>query len=240
MVRGLVSEGGAVDLPMTSETITVMSVNEVEDVVILSAERIVGKIESYWKRDSSFIELLAPLRSDKNGLINIENRDDIECFRWCHVRHLVPKNQKANKITRPDRKFAETLDYKGVSFPVKIDDIPKIEKANKIRITVIMLKGEKMFFPSPKCVLPKLSKWYFRRRISCGKNEDAMKFACKFDTSGYSKDSPFYDATNKKVIWKMKDEAGGVPIREFIGLRSKMYSYEKEDGKGCRRLYLSL
>ena len=42
--------------------------------------------------------------------------------------------------------------------------------------------------------------------------EDALKFASKFDTSGYSKDSPFYDATNKKVIGKMKDEAGGVPI----------------------------
>ena len=64
--------------------------------------------------------------------------------------------------------------------------------------------------------------------------EDALKFVSKFDTSGYSIDSPFYDATNKKVIGKMKDEADGVPIREFIGLRSKMYSYEKEDGKGGR------
>jgi hypothetical protein len=41
--------------------------------------------------------------------------------------------------------------------------------------------------------------------------KDAMKFASKFDTSGYSKDSPFYDATNKKVIGKMKDKADGVP-----------------------------
>ena len=64
--------------------------------------------------------------------------------------------------------------------------------------------------------------------------EDALKFASKFDTSGYSKDSPFYNATNKKVIGKMKDEVDGVPIREFIGLRSKMYSYEKENGKGGR------
>ena len=30
---------------------------------------------------------------------------------------------------------------------VRIDDISKIERANEIRITVIMLKGEKMFFP---------------------------------------------------------------------------------------------
>ena len=28
------------------------------------------------------------------------------------------------------------------------------------------------------------------------------------------------------VIGKMKDEAAGMIIKEFIGLRSKMYSYE--------------
>ena len=34
----------------------------------------------------------------------------------------------------------------------------------------------------------------------------------------------FFDE-NKKVIGKIKDEAAGMPIKEFIGLRSKMYSY---------------
>ena len=36
----------------------------------------------------------------------------------------------------------------------------------------------------------------------------------------------------KKVIGKFKDEAAGVPICEFIGLRSKMYSYIKDNQKG--------
>ena len=35
----------------------------------------------------------------------------------------------------------------------------------------------------------------------------------------------------KKVIGKFKDEAAGMPITEFIGLRSKMYSYVKENNK---------
>ncbi|CAB3998356.1 Hypothetical predicted protein, partial [Paramuricea clavata] len=39
-------------------------------------------------------------------------------------------------------------------------------------------------------------------------------------------------AHNKKVIGKFKDEAEGVPVTEFVGLRSKMYSYVKESGGG--------
>ena len=37
---------------------------------------------------------------------------------------------------------------------------------------------------------------------------------------------------NKKIIGKFKDEACGIPITEFIGLKSKMCSYVKNDEKG--------
>ena len=45
-----------------------------------------------------------------------------------------------------------------------------------------------------------------------------------FDTSDYPKDHADYSADNKKVIGKFKDEAKGVPIAEFVGLRPKLYS----------------
>ena len=54
----------------------------------------------------------------------------------------------------------------------------------------------------------------------------------KFDNSDYPESSPYFDKTNKKVIGKFKDEAAGVPIYEFVGLRSKMYSYIKDNQKG--------
>ena len=54
----------------------------------------------------------------------------------------------------------------------------------------------------------------------------------KFDNSDYPENSKFYDKSNKKVIGKFKDEAAGVPIIEFVGLRSKMYSYIKDNDKG--------
>ena len=40
--------------------------------------------------------------------------------------------------------------------------------------------------------------------------------------------SKFFFGENKKVIGKFKDEAAGKPILEFVGLKSKMYSYIKE------------
>ena len=66
------------------------------------------------------------------------------------------------------------------------------------------------------------------------KSEDVYKEFYKwkdlFDFSNYSKDSIYYDDTNKKVIGIMKDEYGGVIIIEFIGLKAKMYAIKKIDG----------
>ena len=61
--------------------------------------------------------------------------------------------------------------------------------------------------------------------------EKTFKWKDLFDFSNYSKDSNFFDETNKKVIGKTKDEFGGVIVIEFVGLKSKMYSIKKIDGK---------
>ena len=53
-----------------------------------------------------------------------------------------------------------------------------------------------------------------------------------FDNSDYPENSPYYCNTNKKIIGKFKDEACGIPITEFVGLKSKMYSYVKDNENG--------
>ena len=54
--------------------------------------------------------------------------------------------------------------------------------------------------------------------------EDLLKDKELFDNSDYLKYSAFFFDKKEKVIGKMKDEAAGMVIKEFIGLCSKMYS----------------
>ena len=61
-----------------------------------------------------------------------------------------------------------------------------------------------------------------------------------FDNSDYPDSSKFFFNDNKKVIGKFKDEAAGKPIKEFVGLKSKMYSYlvgaqEHKKAKGVKK-----
>ena len=56
-----------------------------------------------------------------------------------------------------------------------------------------------------------------------------------FDNSDYPSDSKFYFSENKKVIGKFKDETAGVPIKEFIGLKSKMYCITLDNEKDSKK-----
>ena len=64
--------------------------------------------------------------------------------------------------------------------------------------------------------------------------KEFYKWKDLFDFSNDSKDSTFYDDTNKKFIGKMKVEYGGAIIDQFIGLKSKMYSIKKINGSKSR------
>ena len=63
--------------------------------------------------------------------------------------------------------------------------------------------------------------------------EELFKWKDLLDFSNHLKDSKCFDETNKKVIGKMKDEFGRVIVIEFVGLKPKMHSMKKTDGKEC-------
>ena len=90
---------------------------------------------------SSYIKLDHP----RKGLINIQNTDDIECFKWYLVRYLNPAGYNPRRITKADKDFAKRLDFKDIKFPVKIRDIHKIEKKNSISISVFGYENKEKY-----------------------------------------------------------------------------------------------
>ena len=86
-------------------------------------------------RGSSYIPLPEELRNSAKGIINMKNNDN-ECFRWCHIRHLLPQNKDPQRIKECDKKYVEKLDYSGIEFPVSVKQYNKIEKQNNIRVNV--------------------------------------------------------------------------------------------------------
>ena len=59
--------------------------------------------------------------------------------------------------------------------------------------------------------------------------EDLWEHKKYFDFSDYPEDSKYHDSTNKKVVGKFKDESSGRIIKEFIGIKSKMYCIMMDD-----------
>ena len=93
-------------------------------------------IVSYFPlRASSYIKLPEELRHSNKGLINPKNEDN-RCFLWCHNRYLNPLKVHPERITKADRESVKKLDYTGVTFPVTIKDMKKIENQNQININV--------------------------------------------------------------------------------------------------------
>ena len=69
-------------------------------------------------------------------MINIQNIDDNECFKWCLVKNLNTTHRNPARIAKYDKDFGKNLDFKYIKFSVKVSDIQKIEKQNSIGISV--------------------------------------------------------------------------------------------------------
>ena len=66
--------------------------------------------------------------SKKGAIINIQNRDE-KCFLWCILRYLYPRDKNDTRLTDL-KKYENSLNTKGINFPMKLKDISKFEKLN--------------------------------------------------------------------------------------------------------------
>ena len=61
--------------------------------------------------------------------------------------------------------------------------------------------------------------------------EDSYEDKSLFDFSDYPKDPKIFDPVIKKLIWKIEDKFKEEIISEFVGVKSKMYSFVNENGE---------
>ena len=98
----------------------------------------------------------------KKGLINIQNADNNECFKWCLVRYFNPTNHYPAGITKTDKGFAKKLDFKGIKFSVKSKNIHQIEK--RISTLVFLHMKTKTSNLCIKNMLWRKTCWFFINR----------------------------------------------------------------------------
>ena len=76
--------------------------------------------------------------------INLKNKDN-ERFKWCHIRVINPTNSHPQRINKQDQEIAETLDYRGTNFPMKVRDHEMVEE--RFNIIVNVFGYENKIFP---------------------------------------------------------------------------------------------
>ena len=97
-------------------------------------------------RGSSYIRLPDWI-TKKKAILNIKNKDN-KCFLWCILRYLNPKGKNAELLTDLKQK-ENSLNTKGIKFPVRVKDISKFEKLNPDLpgINVFSVNDNNKFYP---------------------------------------------------------------------------------------------
>ena len=97
-------------------------------------------------RGSSYIPLPDWI-TKKKAILNIKNNDE-KCFLWCVLRYLNPKGKNAELLTDLKQK-ENSLNTKGINFPIRLKDISKFEKLNPDLpgINVFSVNDNNKFYP---------------------------------------------------------------------------------------------
>ena len=94
----------------------------------------------------SYIDL-PPYLANKKALINMQNEDE-ECFKWCVLRALNPKDTNPGRIDKDLKSKQDTINMKGICYPVSFRDIDRFESQNpNISISVVGYNKDDRVYP---------------------------------------------------------------------------------------------
>ena len=97
-------------------------------------------------RGSSYIQLPDWIMR-KKAILSIKNKDE-KCFLWCVLRYLHPRDRNDFRLTDL-KQYENSLNTKGIKFPVRVKDISKFEKLNPglPGINVFSVNENNKFYP---------------------------------------------------------------------------------------------
>ena len=152
-----------------SETHINLESSDVKEILTRVIRSIIEKIAIYQKNGSGwyFREIIHleihtadynPMRGSsyiplpdwimrKKAILSIRNKDE-KCFLWCVLRYLHPRDKNDFRLTDLKQK-ENSLNTKGIAFPVKLKDISKFEKLNPDLpgINVFSVNERNKFYP---------------------------------------------------------------------------------------------
>ena len=94
----------------------------------------------------SYIDLPEVLKN-KQAIINMKNQDE-ECFKWCVLRALNPKNKNAERVDSDLKSKQDSINMEGIRYPVSLRAIDRFEHLNlNISISVLGYNKEERVYP---------------------------------------------------------------------------------------------
>ncbi|MFM7983208.1 MAG: hypothetical protein ACKPKO_28195, partial [Candidatus Fonsibacter sp.] len=84
-------------------------------------------------RASSYIPTPSKYSNSKCGLINIQNKEDDECFKWCMLYHQSNKGKNDTRLSALNN-INDKYSYEDITFLVIYEDITIFEYMNKVCI----------------------------------------------------------------------------------------------------------
>lgn len=95
----------------------------------------------------SYIDLPEKIKN-KGACINIQNKNDNECFKWCVLAHFFPAKDHSYRLKNYTSIKDHGINFSGLNYPVKNEDINLFERNNKdISIHVTAISDEGKLYP---------------------------------------------------------------------------------------------
>ena len=214
---------------------------------IQKVHRVLKFKQSAWLKD--YIDLNTSLRQGaenkfEQSLFKLMNNslfgktcEDVRKYKEIRIATTDKRSKKL--IAKPTAKQWKIYDENLVAVQLK-RVVVQLNKPRYVGMCILDISKTIMYkfhydfimkqYPNAKLLFTDTDSFCYDIPTKTNMYEDIKVRTDWFDFSNYDKDHPNYDTSNDLVPGKFKDEMGGKPITEFVGLRSKMYSIKTQEG----------